>query len=512
MSKKKILKYFVFLVIPFLAAFLILARPQPARALDSAPKQEILNTLQARCYEPAKKQYDDKLAHFNDSAQDSLDFSQLPEFAAAPAEDQEAIAELKELAQTSLPQRISQTKEDFKTLAQINVNLASCYEKELTNASDLLANAKKLSAQAQAQLKTVENFNFDELFATNKSATALIKIPANETKIFRLRTFCLDSDRDAPKAGEEFYLATSTDELDKGLCPLIKNLGAGSNATQIQNQIWKTPSQTTENKIGEPKITLTKNIKTWGLVGSGGVVFLILLIWGIAKISTFGLAGKIFWPVGLVASLAIAGLGLWQGPAFSGESALIEAYRSGKIGVKAFSPGTISDLDIIITNYTNQDQEVDTACLFFVPAKIQTTQPTEESGGVDQGGIELVYSQRLASGGSIGDGPPFPPLPPTPEELAEQNLQKSIEEFKKNPNEETLQDVLDELSACQQVGCNEGSTQQQIADGWQGELDRQTQEYQNNRTEENRQKLARDVELGQAVGADTAAAEAALGL
>jgi len=514
-------KLFVLIIVGL--AFFLIPKSTSAQTLDPNQEQEILNRLRTTCYEPAKSQSEAKLGSLATSALDSLDFSQLPEFAEIFGE----LQELKETIKAGIPEKANLARDDFKVLGQINVNLASCYERETASYPALLAKAQTLSAEAKKQLSEIENFDYNKLFETNRTAASLITIPAKTRKVIRLRTFCLDSDRPAPSAGEQYFLATVTTEtLKKGLCDALKTVQTG-NLTEIQNNIWQGK---VESQQPQPTITSNQKIRAWGLTGFGVLSFLLTLVWGIAKITTFSPLGKILWPVGLIITLGLSSWGGWRVMTLGllpfgtkstiqkiTSNSLIKSYQDSEIFVEAFSPGTITDLDLIITNRTNKTKELDTACVFFVPGKSKTeTKGDQETGQTPT--IEIVRSQRLASAGSTGDGPPYPELPPTPEELmeqikrrAEENLQKSIEEFKKNPNEETLKDVLDELSDCQQVGCNQGNAQEEIAKGWQSELDRRTQEYKDNSTEENRGKLLEATELGQAVGADTSAAEAALG-
>lgn len=510
------MRNFFVLVVVGLAIFLI-PKSTSAQNLDPAQEQEVLGRLRTACYEPALNEFEAKKGSLAASALDSLDFTQLPEFAEIFGE----LQELKETIQAGIPEKAGLAREDFIALGQINVNLTSCYERETASYPALLAKAQTLSAEAKEQLSEIENFDFNKLFETNKTVTSIVSIPAQSRKIIRLRTLCLDGDREAPSAGERYYLATVTTEtFKKGLCETLKTAQTG-NLTQIQNNIWQGK---VESQQSQPTITLNQKIQAWGLAGIGVLSFLLILIWGIAKITTFSPLGKILWPIGLIITLGLSSWGGWQVMTlgllpFGTKStiqkivsnSLIKSYQDGEILIEAFSPGTITDLDLIITNKTNKTQELDTACVFFVPAKSKTEVKGDQETGQNPV-IEIIRSQRLASAGSTGDGPPYPPLPPTPQELAEQNLQKAIEEFKKNPNEETLQDVLDQLSACQQVGCNQGNAQEEIAKGWQGELDQRTQEFKNNQSDENRGKLLEATELGQAVGSNTSAAEAALGL
>ena len=68
----------------------------------------------------------------------------------------------------------------------------------------------------------VDAFDFEKLISA-KTVTPTISISSEETKVFRLRTFCLDGGRSFPDIGSEYYLAGSVDVLNRdGLCKTLQ--------------------------------------------------------------------------------------------------------------------------------------------------------------------------------------------------------------------------------------------------------------------------------------------------
>lgn len=539
----------LFCLAAVLFGFFILgiANAKPAQAADLNQEKQLVETLNSKCYQPAKQEYNEKLAALNTFDIEAIDFSQLPEYAEAFADYTD---ELEELMQNATVTMAGGAKDNFRTLVQVNVDLARCYEQELAAYPEYQTKVQEIISKTQGELQAIENYDFEALLRNSKSVTPTVIVPANSSRVFRLRTYCLDTGRSAPSGGEKYLLAGATDFLNRGLCPILQKTQGGQNIALIQQEVWSNQEAVPIQTAAVTAISQTvPKVKAWGALTIGGVGFMILLILTIAKFASWGPAGKILLPLGTILFLVLGGWGAWQGKdldwykqfaktakveiqTVSGKPSLIDAYRQGKVGVQAVSPGTISSLDVRITNFTNQLLELDTACLFFVPQKAAganivsgetgAAEPGEETGVEVSGTSPTVASeeaQRLTSAGTTGGGSPLPGQPPSPydpfeqsKQLAKQNFDKALEKLKNNPTEENLKDTLEELSTCQALGCEgTGDAGDKIADAWQGEVDAATQAYQQNSTPENRGRLERATELGQAVGSNTDAAEKALG-
>lgn len=522
-------KLFFVLMAGFFASFFVAQNPSTAKAAES--ESEILSRLNDRCYSQAKTEFDKKMTGLSGSAVERLDVSQFEEFAQMFGANPEGLDALKNMVEGLIPGMKIRIKEDLVAFSQINVDLTSCYEKELADNPNLLQNAKKLSAEAQKQLNLAQNFNYDALFTTGQKATSLVSVGAKERKVFRLLTFCLDGDRPAPNIGQNYYLAGQADKVKEGLSSMVRSAQTG-NINIIQENIWKNKIGTTKetSSVSPPVKTSNRNLSL-GLIGAGGIGFLIILILGIARLKTFSLLGKILWPIGLVGTVAVAGFGAVQIkggdnnflPSIAGPATLQQSFTKGNLTISAISPGAITSLDLIVQNNTKKTIEVDTAGIYFIPNSDNKTDfssnnsSSEESDGNSDNKINR--SQRLASAGSTGDGPPYPPPPPDPDKVLEDlskktddALKKALEDLKNNPSEETLKDAVEKLRDCQLVGCPSGDTAlDEMAKDFQPKIDKDTQAYKENPSVENKRELIKSTELGQAVGSDTSAAEGALG-
>src|SRR3990172_12976400 len=121
---------FVLLAV-FCVSFFVLVSLDAARAAESnSSLEEIGNKLRSRCWENAKTKYDEKMANRPDMAIESLDPTQFPEFSQMFGDQTAAMNELQKAMQNLAPTMANETQEFLETIAQINVDLTACYEKE----------------------------------------------------------------------------------------------------------------------------------------------------------------------------------------------------------------------------------------------------------------------------------------------------------------------------------------------------------------------------------------------
>ena len=117
---------------------------------------------------------------------------------------------------------LEELKTGDKEWNQVAVDLLSCYEENLTEFPEYQSRAKELKQAAQKKLAEVDTFDFTKLISA-KTITPTISLLSGETKVFRLRTFCLDGGRSFPDIGSEYYLAGSVDILNRdGLCKTLQ--------------------------------------------------------------------------------------------------------------------------------------------------------------------------------------------------------------------------------------------------------------------------------------------------
>lgn len=452
---------------------------------------------------------------------------------------------------------IEYLKSGYKEWAEINIDLLSCYQKELSSYPQYAENISAARTKAEKELQSAENYNFEALLSTRKQAISTINIPAKETKVFRLLTFCLDSGRSTPDAGEEFYLAGSVDQLPAtNLCTMLTNgqkTGFGDDAEKIQSEIWgnqKFPTKevsVTNNSSATKTTFWASEFFAWILSIAGLLIFLFLLIFGLIK-KPVSILEKIIWVIGLIGFLAVGAYGsyrLYKTGAFSGsdknqetktakstiktpsgKTSVFDASLAGQISVRVISAGEIKETDLIVQNNSDKNLELDVSCLYLIPVK---TGIFEEVSG-----LPAVFSiarkakanpglgaQKVGISGSTGDGPPIPGKPTEPgdmitsemKQLASLDLNDALSAFKQNPSEDNLKDALDKLGKCQAVGCDaEDGAMDKIKDSWQKVLDQKLDIYKNNQSTENQEVLLRAVEIGQYVGCNTDSATTTLGL
>lgn len=309
-------------------------KPSPTDKLSSVRKIEptptlaplpdnVLQTLTAECYNKFKPQYDAKKPYLTIYAMDTLDSN---EFSDLPKEYQTGLAAINQLVEALSPglhQTAEQAKPQFIAAAQIQIDLLTCYNKNLTNYPKHKERVQTLLTRANQNLSEIEKLDFSNLTKGNLPSKSVISIPAGQTQTYRFRTFCIDGSRGGPNQGQEYILAGLTDSLAdrKGLCSYLKQAQAGKKLTRLQYSIWSLEGNTESgfDDSFKPMPTMAYSKDTDGSTVS-----------------------------------------------------LMDAFQKQEIKLKAFSPGTYSSLDVSITNDTTSDLSLDTSCVYFAP--INSTQ------------------------------------------------------------------------------------------------------------------------------------------
>lgn len=459
---------------------------------------ELVSQLRTDCYDVYKPQYD--LARLNIpvvAAQDINleDLGEIPEdIQASLGFSNEDLAELSAMVEELSAFQAPYAQDAYKNLAQVNLDITSCYIEHLTNEPELKANAEQLHQQAQANYDAISNYDFAGALTSNGASITessnTVSVPAHATKTVRLKTYCLDSGRGVPQAGEAYYLAGSLKELQsEGICEVIQAAGSTDNTGSVQADIWTkfdtTPKAFVKNffsNIAAALIRVAENVT---------------------------------------------------------DNSLLSASRQNEVIVEATSTGSFTSLDVTITNLTDQELTLDASCLTFVPKKVEinidedtnedetnvngnTNSNTENNSNAtnqDANDNETNYddhstaSQRLGSDNVIDDNPPpLPPQPPEPDDTLDlEELKKKVEDavqeaekkFKDNPTEDTLRDFLKETQKCMLLGCGAEDAIDSVGENWQKAVDQAVDAYKNNPSQDNRDALQRATELGQMLGSDT---------
>lgn len=535
----------------------------------------ILQRLQTNCYNENKVQFDDAKSSLPPLAVEQIDLQSL-------GQDEQAASILESLGITaedlvgyqamfdeSQQYSINAAKDAYRQLADINIHVAECYERELVNEPTMLPQAQAMLSAAKINRQAIEDYDFSASVQQDVDSQYTLTIPAGDTRSVRLRTFCIDGGLNIPSSGEAYYLAGDASQLqDSSVCDVVTAARSNDDMTTTQNTIWTSlntelkPSSEIEPIVAptitpslNPQITNTTTTTAapvpieplpLALTIGGGVALLVLLIGGGLKWSALTTpVSKTALIVGLVLAAGVTVLGVWQLSATTIEpTSLYEAQQRGLVVVEATAPGTYTALDVTIHNYSPETLDLDTRCLTFIPkvgpksGNVTTntnsdTTTTDNNGDVDSNGEEESGdegssddgsdsehgSQRLMSNDIIDDIPPLPPEPPEPEDTfdldklrkkIEQRVRDAKDKYTKDPSEENLKDLLKETAKCMALGCSEENTLDDVADTWQKNVDQATKDYQENPTPENYDALKRATEIGQFLGSNTDAAVGAL--
>jgi hypothetical protein len=420
--------------------------PVPDLLKSNKISQEQIDLVEALCYNGRKAEHDGLMRNPPATALESIDFTNadnLPiwlQYYGGRAFTNDSTKE----------EILEEIRNYYTDLAQLAVEVAECYVRELADFPKLRENAEAALAQSQKQLADTQSYDYGYLLETDLPAEQTVKLAPNEVKRFRMRTFCIDSLANPPEPGVEYLLGGTVDEMNKAdYCELLRQGQSGENMGETQRAIWE-----------------LENTRAGDQVESEA-----------AGDSTF----------------------------------MLEAQSSGQVGVRATSTGTITDFDVEITNYTNRQITLDTSCGYFVPIaypersygdlnpgelesfyedfkeQYEGYLNPEEEPDV-QGAFTNVYipidinsvdldqidpphpaqggygSQAVGTSGSMGRGTPnasdLPPLEPIVKPdpdfkiLAEQNMQDSWDRFRNDPNVDTLRDMIEALDACRALECS----------------------------------------------------------
>jgi len=464
----------------------------------------ILNDLQTKCYDVYKPQYDSARATLPTVALLDINIAEIENIPNSIRTSigltEEGLAELPQVATEAKMFIAPYAQQSYLDLAQMNIDLATCYSEHLANDLSLRINAEQLRQQAQDRYDAIASYDFVQAFTSTATGSTTLLVPAHNSKTVRLRTYCLDTGRGVPTAGEIYYLAASVDELQTaGICALLQSAETLTDISNVQAEIWSNIN-TTPKASGE--ITPASAQSTWKLMAMIVVSSIVLIGSGLLGVKR--VVPKPVWIVsavvaaGVIAAGSIAIATKTVSASSLTDNAVVRSARSGDIVVQAVSTGSFSALDVTITNLTATDLTLDTSCLTFIP----------------QHGGEF---QRLGSDDIINNTPPPLPLDlPLPEETLD--VDELIKEFEKKlpeaesafvdtPNEDTLKNLIEKIQKCQLLGC-EGADDATAttAAAWKKALDQTVDTYKNNPFNIHRQELQRATEIGQMLGSDTAAA------
>lgn len=474
---------------------------------------ELVSQLRTDCYDVYKPQYDlARLSIPAIAAQDINleDLGEIPEdIQASLGFSNEDLAELSAMVEEFSAFQAPYAEDAYKNLAQVNLDITSCYVEHLADEPELKANAETLHQQAQANFDAINNYDFAGAFTSTTESSDTVTVPAHTSKTVRLKTYCLDGSRGVPQAGEMYYLAGSINELQsKGICEAIQAAGTDGNSGSVQADIW-TKFDTTPRASVTPSNSITN--------------FFSKILAILTKIAGIPIATE----------------------TNSEDNSLLTASRNNEVIVQATSTGSFTSLEVTITNLTDQELTLDTSCLTFVPKKFDismknddedkknnedqnvnsnmntNTEDEDESNedtAEDDANNEYSddydnHSQRLGSDNIIDDNPPpLPPDPPEPDETLDlEELKKKVEDavreaekkFKDTPTEDTLKDFLKETQKCMLLGCGAEDAIDSVGENWQKAVDQAVDAYKNNPSQDNRDALQRATELGQMLGSDT---------
>lgn len=459
------------------------------------------------------------------------------------------------------PDEVEAARQKYKDWVQTKLDLYACYKQQLTDYPDLTSKVDTLVKTADDEMAVITDFDFQKLLSPNKTASPIMTIPANSTKTARIRTFCMDTGRGMPSTAEEYYLAGSVDDLNRqGVCSILAQAADPSKMSDVQSEVWETQKHPTEISDLQGNTAKPSPLKAIGLTVVGLVLAIIFIVLNF-KFKNL----RIIWAIAIVASLILAGFGVWQLKKIylnktavtnsnikgfkpvkttTGKDSLVDAARSNQVAISVRSTGSINEMDLAVTNRTSKELQLDTHCTYFIPQIAGNNEsaylPSWLDGIVDKAlAVNKVIqpnnnkydsskfnsesnlgAQKMGSAGITAEAPLMPTDAENPTDflsdkaqMIAQKLALDLAAFKANPNEDTLRNVLKDIQNCQLTGCGaDEAAQGEIQSTWQDRLDQETASYRENPTEAGRDNLYRDAEIGQMLGCNADGALNALGL
>lgn len=272
---------------------------------------DVLAQLTERCYAPAAARYEELRKSAPPTATDGADFvrglESLPFLAAILSKRDTSYED----ANTKDPGALAAAaKVAAIQFADLAVEVASCYERELSGDRSLRAAAGELLAELRAARASLDATNFAPLYATGEPAEAVLTLAPKEEKTVRLSTLCIDRFAQPPPAGTTYVLAGTVDVLMKPeLCDILRRASSGGNVSGAQNAVWRLEQQ--RATPGTPPVR----------------------------------------PV-------------------AGATGAYAAQGSRQLAVTATATGTLTTLDATFTNLSDQPLTIDASCAVFVPLAV----------------------------------------------------------------------------------------------------------------------------------------------
>lgn len=301
----------VLLVLVIVLASVAVRRRGGGEALRAEPE---IAAVEATCLEPQRAALEELEKNAPPTALDGADFvrglEQLPFLAAVLSQRDTSYEE----ANTKDPAALAhEGRAAALRFADLAIEVATCYERELAGNHALRVAAGDLLAELRARRAELETLDFAPFYAGGEPAEAVLTLAPKEEKHVRLRTLCIDRMAQPPLSGMPYVLAGTVDVLMKPeLCDLLRGASASASLADAQNAVWRL-----EQRRATP--------------GTPAVV-----------------------PVG-------------------GATGAHAAQLERRLAVTATATGTLTALDVTFTNLTDQPLTIDTSCAVFVPLIVPDT-------------------------------------------------------------------------------------------------------------------------------------------
>lgn len=274
----------------------------------SAERGDVLARLTERCYGPSAVRAEELEKTAPPLATDGSAFvrglESLPFLAAIFAERDTWYED----ANTKDPAALAtEGKAAAIQFADLAIEVATCYERELAGDRSLRAAAGELLAELRTRRAELEALDFALFYTTGGPAEATLTLAPKEEKTVRLNTLCIDRFAQPPAAGMTYVLAGTVDALMKPeLCDLLRRAASDENLARAQNAVWRLEQQraTPETPSVQP---------------------------------------------------------------VSGSVGAYAAQSDRRLAVTATATGTLTTLDATFTNLSDQPLSIDTSCATFVP-------------------------------------------------------------------------------------------------------------------------------------------------